>query len=146
MEPASSAAAPPFAIECIDHVLLLVNSTDDALRFYETVLGCSVESRLPQFGMTELRAGCSHIDLVDVSMPQAVWAKPPVAGGRNVDHVALAVDAVDEKALRSHLAAHGVAVIEEREEGDGSLSLYVRDPYGNTIELLCRGLRPSAPR
>jgi len=57
---------------------------------------------------------------------------------RNLDHFALQVRPFDEAAIRAHLAAHGVAIVEEGPrygaDGDG-FSLYVRDPEGNTVEL-----------
>lgn len=124
----------PLEILGIDHVLLLVTDLEKTLPFYERVAGCSVETRLPQYGMIELRAGSSHLDLVDISAPQGAWARPEILGGRNVDHVALAVASHDAAQLRAHLAAHGVEVGEERVE-DGRTSFYVRDPSGNTIEL-----------
>lgn len=130
---------PPFSLQGIEHVLLLVQGMDEALAFYEGVLGAEVESRLPRYAMAELRAGASHIDLVDTSAPEGRWALPAVAGGRNVDHVALLIGSHDEQALRAHLAAHAVAVVEERVNDDArgrSLSLYVRDPSGNVIELM----------
>lgn len=75
------ASTPPFALEGFDHILLLVNGMKPAVQFYTDVLGCTVEGALPQYGM--LRAGAAPIDLVDVSAPEAAWAKPTVAGGRN---------------------------------------------------------------
>ncbi len=129
----------PFVLECIDHLLLLVQGMDRCVAFYEGVLGCCVETRLPQYGMIELRAGASHLDLVDIAAPEGKWALPDVAGGRNVDHVCLALGVHDEGALRRHLAAYEIAIVEERSEEVASgtrLSLYVRDPSGNTIELL----------
>lgn len=136
---------PPFVLERIDHLLLLVHGMDRSVAFYEGVLGCCVETRLPQYGMIELRAGASHLDLVDVGAPEGKWALPDVAGGRNVDHVCLALGPHDEGRLRRHLAAHEIAIVEERTEEDASgtrLSLYVRDPSGNTIELLGAPHRP----
>ena len=132
---------PPFSLERIDHVLLLVDGMDDAVAFYERTLGAVVESRLPHYGMAELRVGTSHLDLVDTSDPQGAWARPPAAGGRNMDHVAIRADAPDEAAVRAHLAAHRVEIVEERieETTDGkNLSFYVRDPSGNTVELMTR--------
>lgn len=134
-----SADSPPFALVGIEHVLLLVSGLDRALAFYEDVLGARLESRLPKYAMAELRAGSSHLDLVDTSAPEGAWALPAVAGGRNVDHVGLRVEAPDEAALRQHLSANGVEIVEERleeEAGRRQLSLYVRDPAGNTIELM----------
>jgi glyoxylase I family protein len=129
---------PPFALEGIDHILLLVNGMKPAAQFYADVLGCTVEGALPQYGMLQLRAGAALIDLVDISAPEAAWAKPPVTGGRNFDHLCLALGAHDEAELRRHLARHHVEIIEEGVHGGSrgeSLSLYVRDPSGNVIEL-----------
>jgi catechol 2,3-dioxygenase-like lactoylglutathione lyase family enzyme len=129
--------APPFTIAGIDHLLLHVNGMERNLEFYEGVLGCTVETRIPKFGMVELRAGTSHIDLVDISSAEGAWAKSSADGGRNIDHFALAIQPRDIQALREHLESNSVVITEEREE-DSSLSLYVRDPSENTIELLCR--------
>ena len=131
-------APPPFALEGIDHVVLLVADMDRARDFYCSVLGCTVDRALPEYGMLQLRAGASLIDLVDISTEKGAWAKPPVAGGRNMDHVCIATGEWDEAAMRAHLAAHDVAIVEEGirygARGDG-LSFYVSDPFGNVIEL-----------
>lgn len=131
-------STPPFVLEGIDHILLLVKAMKPAVRFYTNVLGCTIEGKLPQYGMLQLRAGSALIDLVDISVPQAAWAVPPVAGGRNFDHLCLALGAHDEGKLRRHLARHRIEIIEEGVHGGSrgeSLSLYVRDPSGNVIEL-----------
>jgi glyoxylase I family protein len=129
---------PPFALLGLDHVVLLVEGMERAIGFYEGVLGCSVERRLPHHGMAQLRAGAALIDLVDIASSQGAWARPPVAGGRNVDHVCLATGPWDEAAMRSHLEASGIVIEEEGIRygaGGDSLSFYVRDPDGNSIEL-----------
>jgi glyoxylase I family protein len=129
----------PLGLERIEHVLLLVDEMRASLEFYEGVLGARVESHLPQHAMVELRVGDSHLDLVDTTAPEGAWARPPVEGGRNVDHIAICVDAPDDRALRDYLAAHGVAIVEERVEHDAGgerLSIYVRDPSGNVVELM----------
>ena len=129
---------PPFALEGIDHVLLLVSGMHEAVQFYSDVLGCGIEGELPEFAMVQLRAGGALIDLVDVSAGEGKWALPKVTGGRNLDHLCIAIAECDEQRLRSHLANHGVEIIEEGmhkgARGD-SLSIYFRDPSGNTIEL-----------
>lgn len=130
--------APPFRLEGIDHVVLLVDGMAEAEHFYRAVIGCSVERALPEHAMLQLRAGAALIDLVDISREEGAWARPEAAGGRNLDHVCLATGPWDEAGLRAHLAAHGVEIVEEGirfgARGDG-LSFYVRDPAGNTIEL-----------
>ena len=129
---------PPFALEGLDHVVLLVRGMDEATAFYTDVIGCAIDNDLPQYAMRQLRAGAALIDLVDIDSDEGEWARPDVPGGRNVDHVALALGPADEQAVRRHLAGHDVAI---EEEGDNigsrgrSLSFYVRDPSGNLIEL-----------
>jgi catechol 2,3-dioxygenase-like lactoylglutathione lyase family enzyme len=129
---------PPFALEGLDHVVLLVDDMDAAKRFYTEVIGCTVDNALPQYGMLQLRAGAALIDLVEFTAPEGAWARPEVEGGRNMDHVALATGPWDPETLRAHLAAHQVEIVEEGmrygARGDG-YSIYVRDPSGNTIEL-----------
>jgi glyoxylase I family protein len=129
---------PPFRLEGLDHVVVLVEGMDRAVRFYRDVLGAVPEGDLMQVGMMQLRIGGAMIDLVDVGDPRGAWARPGIAGGRNVDHFAIAVADVDEPALRAHLAAHGVDIHEEgmRSGAKGrGYSWYLRDPWGNAIEL-----------
>jgi catechol 2,3-dioxygenase-like lactoylglutathione lyase family enzyme len=126
----------PFTLEHIDHVLILVSGIDRALAFYEAVLGAEVETCMPAHAMIELRAGFSRIALVDIEDRRGSWAKPRIAGGRNVDHVAFRLTsgpAVEQ--VRAYLAQRSIGIIEEREESDG-YSLYVKDPDDNTIELI----------
>ena len=128
----------PFPLKGLDHVVLLVDDMAAATSFYTDVIGCTVDNDLMQYGMRQLRAGAHLIDLVDISSDAGAWARPTVAGGRNVDHIALALGPVDPEDVRAHLAAHDVEVIEEgdRVGAEGStLSFYVRDPAGNQVEL-----------
>ena len=132
------AGSPPFALEGLDHVVLLVDDMKTAEIFYRDVVGCSVDRSLPQYGMLQMRAGAALIDLVDIGSEAGAWGRPHVAGGRNVDHVCIATGPWDEAAMRAHLAAHGIAIVEEGTRygarGEG-MSFYVKDPAGNTIEL-----------
>ena len=136
----------PFPVKGLDHVVLLVDDMEKATSFYTEVIGCTVDNDLPQYGMRQLRAGAHLIDLVDISSEYGAWAKPEVAGGRNVDHVALALGPADSEIVRAHLANHGVEIIEEGDrvgaEGD-TLSFYIQDPAGNRVEL---SFPPSAYR
>ena len=131
-------SSPPFELEGLDHVVLLVGDMDAAKRFYCDVVGCRVDRELPQYGMLQLRAGASLIDLVDTSGEEGLWARPPVEGGRNMDHVCLATRGFEIEPMRAHLAGHGIEIAEEGirygASGEG-YSVYFRDPFGNQIEL-----------
>jgi len=126
-------------IRGLDHVVLRVADLDRALAFWCDVLGCPVERRLDELGLVQLRAGAHLIDLVPVESPLGrAGGASPGEGGRNVDHVALQLEAFDETALRRHLESHGVEPGEVARrygaEGHGP-SMYIRDPDGNTVEL-----------
>ena len=118
--------------------MLLVSDMELAKRFYCDVVGCSLDRDLPEYGMAQLRAGASLIDLVNIAGNEGAWARPSIEGGRNVDHVCLAANGFEPDALRAHLAANGVQIEEEGVRygatGDG-YSIYFNDPFGNQIEL-----------
>lgn len=128
-----------FEITGIDHVVLRTPQLAVTQAFYERVLGCSVEKVQAKFGLTQLRAGRSLIDLITVDgVLGSRGGAAPGKEGRNVDHLCLAIVPFDEEKLRAHLAAHGVEIIEEGirygAEGEGP-SFYIRDPDGNVVEL-----------
>ena len=136
-------------IRGIDHVVLRVRDVERAIRFYCGVLGCREERRVETLGLVQLRAGSALIDLVDVAGALGrLGGGPPGESGRNVDHFALQLAALDEPALRAELAAAGIEAGEVAErygaEGTGP-SLYIRDPDGNVVELKGPG-KFSAPR
>ena len=128
-----------FQVLGLDHVVFRVRDIERALAFYRDALGCALERSLPDFGLYQLRAGRSLIDLVPVDSELGrMGGAAPGPEGRNVDHVALRIEPFDMEALRSHLQAHGVAAGEVARrygaEGQGP-SLYIEDPDGNTVEL-----------
>ena len=119
--------------------VLMVDDVARSVAFYRDVLGCPVEWDRPELGLTHIRAGGSLIDLVTVDGKLGqMGGAPPGPEARNLDHFALAIRPFDEAAIRAHLAAHGVAIIDEGQrfgaEGNGT-SLYLHDPEGNTVEL-----------
>lgn len=129
----------PIAIQGFDHIVLRVKDKSKMLGFYVDVLGLSVDRDRPEIGLTHIRAGPQMIDIVTLDGPLGrMGGAGPGPEGRNLDHFALQVRPFDEAAIRAHLAGHGVEVVEEgqRYGADGTgLSLYVRDPEGNTVEL-----------
>ena len=123
----------------LDHIVLRIVDLDRMLHFYCNVLGCTVERRQEAFGLIQLRAGASLIDLVPVSgRLGAMGGAPPGKEGRNLDHFCLRVEPFDAAAIRRHLSAHGVEAGEVASrygaEGQGP-SIYVSDPEGNVVEL-----------
>ncbi|MEN3974327.1 VOC family protein [Emcibacter sp. SYSU 3D8] len=129
----------PFAIAGLDHVVLRARNVGEMVRFYRDVLGCAVEKQQPSLGLTQLRAGTSLIDLVDVGGPLGrAGGAAPGETARNMDHFCLRIDPWDETAILAHLQASGAVLGETGRrygaEGYGP-SIYVSDPEGNVVEL-----------
>lgn len=130
---------PPFQLLQLDHVVLRVRDVPAMVRFYRDVLGCRVERVQEAIGLTQLRAGASLIDLVDVAgkLGRMGGAAPGVEG-RNMDHLCLRAEPFDRDAILAHLHAHDVRVGEFGSrygaEGEGP-SQYLFDPEGNLVEL-----------
>ena len=123
----------------LDHVVLRVADLEKSIAFYRDVLGCPVERRLEKFGLVQLRAGSSLVDLVDVASPLGkAGGDEPIPSARNMDHFALTLSSFDEASIREHLARFDIDAGETRRlygaEGYGP-SIYIRDPDGNTVEL-----------
>jgi catechol 2,3-dioxygenase-like lactoylglutathione lyase family enzyme len=128
-----------FRLLALDHVVLRVADLARMRAFYCDVLGCAFEKWQEELGLLQLRAGSSLIDLVTLDGPLGrAGGAAPGREARNLDHFCLRIEPFDEKALRAHLAAHGIAAGEIAQrygaEGTGP-SLYISDPEGNTVEL-----------
>jgi glyoxylase I family protein len=121
----------PFRVGELDHVVLRCIDQRRALEFYTAVLGMTEERRIEKIGLIQLRAGHSMIDLVP--------AESRAESGRNVDHFCLGVEADNFEGLLAYLRERGVEIVGEPGTRYGArgmgLSVYVRDPEGNVVEL-----------
>ena len=128
-----------FDIVNLDHVVLRVKDPARITRFYCDVLGCTVERVNDKMGLTQLRAGTSLIDLVDVAgeIGREGGAAPGVEG-HNVDHLCLRIRDFDAARIAALLSSQGIVAgdVKERYGADGfGPSIYFRDPEGNRVEL-----------
>ena len=127
-------------IRGLDHVVLRAQNMEQMIAFYCDFLGCTVERESsPEFGLVQLRAGNSLIDIVSVDGAIGrAGGSAPGKQGRNMDHFCVRLEGFDEEAIRTHLARFGVRgsdlEIRYGAEGNGP-SIYVQDPEGNTVEL-----------
>ncbi len=133
-----TAGKPPFTLVGIDHVVLLVDDLERATRWYAEVLGCQLGYSYPSLGMEQVWCGAALIVLWDITHDGARSAVPPVRGGRNVDHICLALSPFDDAEMRAHLSAHRVEIVQEAFHGGArgtGNSFYILDPWGNKLEL-----------
>ena len=130
--------SPPFELRAIDHVVLIVDGLDRAVKGHADVLGATEEGDLQKFGMVQLRCGAAMIDLVDAGSNKDRCARPAVPGGRNMDHFRLEIGPVTKAGMQAHLEAHGLAIEEEGMRSGAKVqgySWYNREPFDHQVEL-----------
>jgi len=132
----------PINITALDHVVIRAVDIEAMLSFYCDVLGCRLERTLDQYGLYQLRAGASLIDLVDVDGPIGKeGGSRPLAEAANMDHFCLQVHPWNEEAILAHLQRYsaGDAATLKVATRYGALgsgpSIYLSDPEGNRVEL-----------
>lgn len=124
----------------IDHIVLRTDRYRELIDFYCDILGCVPErATSAEFGLTQLRAGSSLIDIVDVNGELGRSGGPaPGQSGMNVDHFCLQIEPFEEHELKTWLQERGVEIGEFQErygaQGMGR-SIYLKDLAGNTVEL-----------
>lgn len=128
-----------FFLQKLDHVVFRTTRLDEAVRFYQEVLGATLERVVDDAGLYQLRAGSALIDLVPIdSRLGRAGGGAPDPDGRNVDHVCFTIEPWDEPALLAWLDGHDVehSPVEQRYGAEGfGPSIYITDPDGNTVEL-----------
>jgi len=120
----------------LDHVAILVRSTDEALRFYQDRLGLRVRSSeeidSPQVRLTYLDTGNAYVQLVeplDPASPLAVWLEEH---GEGLHHICFGVD--DVAAAVTAISDPGSAIALGYGRGRASSFATVSESNGVRIE------------
>lgn len=124
---------PDFELEEILHASVIVSDTQRALAFYHDVLGLPVSYARPDLGYPGawLNVGDQQIHLLELPNPDPVSGRP-AHGGRD-RHIAIAVRNL--QSLIQRLDEQGLPYTSSK---SGRSALFVRDPDGNTLELIGR--------
>jgi glyoxylase I family protein len=113
-------------------VVLRCRDQSRMIDFYTRVLGLIEERRIDAIGLIQLRAGASLIDLVPATDER-------IESDRNVDHFCLGAEIADLSEAVRYLQANAIEIIGEPAMRYGArgmgLSIYIRDPEGNVVEL-----------
>ena len=122
----------------IDHIVMTVANISKTIDFYGSVLGTKAFKFVPPTGGSRrqsLHFGCQKINLHDVSSPYVPHARKPQVG--SVDLCFISRQPLSE--WQAHLDDCGVAIEDGPVRKTGAngvlLSLYIRDPDGNLIEI-----------
>lgn len=127
----------PPAVQSLDHLVLTVTDIAATCAFYEAVLGMTATRFTPAGGAPRwaLSFGAQKINLHAAGQEFEPKARAPLPG--SADLCFLSETPLAE--WQAHLAAQGVAVEEGPVRRTGAtgpiLSLYLRDPDGNLIEV-----------
>lgn len=130
-------------VRALDHLVLTVADVSRTCEFYRTVLGMEVVTF--GAGRTALRYGQQKINLHAAVRPFAPHARVPQAGSADLCFLI----APPLEAAVAHLQALAIAIEQgpvARTGATGPLvSIYIRDPDGNLLELSVPGdRRPGA--
>ncbi|MEM7472450.1 MAG: VOC family protein [Pseudomonadota bacterium] len=124
-------------LDSLDHLVLTVANVAETVRFYVDVLGMRMDRFRAADGTdrTALCFGAQKINLHQAGAEFEPKARKPTPG--SADLCFLSETALSDWQL--HIAAHGVVVEEGPVPRTGAMgpiiSLYIRDPDGNLIEL-----------
>jgi catechol 2,3-dioxygenase-like lactoylglutathione lyase family enzyme len=124
-------------IRGIAEIVLHVRDKQAAVAFYRDLLGLEMISP-PELPNVFLKAGPGQagIPQMIVLVPLPADAGPFVLP-RTLHHLALEVAPEDFDALGEHLRANGFAPRDGRHPVIASRTLYVDDPDGNEVEIIC---------
>ena len=112
---------------------LYVDDLEAAESFYAGLLGLDVHSREPGRHVF-FHCGENMLLLFRVEATERSDRTIPAHGARGPGHLAFAVGAGEIEAWRSRLDANGVAIEQEIRRSSGGISIYFRDPAGNSLE------------
>ena len=126
-------------VEGLAEVVLNVRDMGRALAFYRDLLGLAVLSPPEQRNPVFLRAGAATAELPAlVVLVQLPADAPAFAAPRTLHHLALEVGPGDFDGVRARLEELGFATRTGRHPVIPSRTLYVDDPDGTEVEIICR--------
>ena len=122
-------------IRALDHLVLTVRDLDATIRFYRDGLGMELKRFGEHNERSSLHFGAEKINLHELGKEFEPKAAMPTPG--SADLCFLTDQPINE--VKAELEAAGLAIIEGpvRRSGAASpiLSIYLRDPDGNLIEI-----------
>jgi catechol 2,3-dioxygenase-like lactoylglutathione lyase family enzyme len=125
-------------IQSIDHIVMQAVDVPETIKFYTEILGMSHSEFQPPTGgvvRQSLHFGSQKINLHDAESPFHPHARNPVAG--SVDLCFVTQQTIGD--WQQHLANCGIVIEDGPVRKTGAkgplLSIYIRDPDGNLIEI-----------
>jgi catechol 2,3-dioxygenase len=127
------------AVRGIGEIALRVNDLDGMQRFYEEVIGLPLMARFPDSAFFKVAEGYGgHTQVLALfDRSRSVGNRRTDARTSTIDHIAFEIALVDFATEQKRLEAAGLAVETTEHAWVHWRSLYVNDPEGNQVELVC---------
>jgi catechol 2,3-dioxygenase len=122
------------AIRALGEIALRVNRLDEMQAFYSDVIGLELLRRFEHAAFFKIADGfAGHTAVLALFDRQ----RPVSQTATTVDHLACTIALDDYEIEKKRLEGLGLDVTTATHEWVHWRSLYVKDPEGNTIELVC---------
>ena len=123
----------------LGEIALRVNDLDAMQRFYEQVIGLPLMTRFPNSAFFKIADGCgSHTQVLALfDRSESPGYRGTDAATSTIDHIAFEIPLDDFANERKKLEALGLQVETAEHTWVHWRSLYVSDPEGNQVELVC---------
>jgi catechol 2,3-dioxygenase-like lactoylglutathione lyase family enzyme len=121
--------------------VLYASDIEQSVWFYHEVLGLDQPGVASDL-MTYFRVDANHVLLVfNPQESDKPGRDVPSHGPRGAGHIALRIEDSDYEAWKQRMSTFGIGIEQEidwgLEEGfSKGRSIYIRDPYGNSVELI----------
>jgi catechol 2,3-dioxygenase-like lactoylglutathione lyase family enzyme len=133
-------------IEGVLESVLYADDLDAAHAFYSQALGLASITAGGLLSRAYRIAPNSVLLVFDPNESGASGRALPPHGARGPGHLAMRIPEGEVEAWRARLTEHGLSIEHEEEWDTGHHSVYVRDPAGNSIELVTGDLWPDGVR
>ena len=123
----------------LGEIALRVNDLDAMQQFYEYVIGLPLMKRFPNSAFFKIADGCgSHTQVLALfDRSESPGYRGTDAAASTIDHIAFEIPLDDFANERKKLEALGLQVETAEHTWVHWRSLYVSDPEGNQVELVC---------
>jgi catechol 2,3-dioxygenase-like lactoylglutathione lyase family enzyme len=138
-------ASEPRALAVYETVLY-ASGVAAAARFYADVLGLRLLEESDELGAVFRLDDGGVLLLFDPARASAPGRSVPSHGATGRGHVAFSIEPGGLEAFARKLREAGIEIESEIGWDEGGRSLYVRDPAGNSVELIEGEAWPEAPR
>ncbi len=127
------------SVRGLGEIALRVNNLDAMQRFYEEVIGLPLLTRVPNCAFFKIADGYGgHTQVLALfDRAQSPGYRGTDAATSTIDHIAFEIALTDFADERKRLEALGLQVETAEHAWVRWRSLYVTDPEGNQVELVC---------